>query len=146
MVSEVSAETPELKETEEHPVIEPVAELDETVKEEEKISLEENTAESQDELTHANTDVIENLVDVVEEAIPASKKEEVKPEKVSKKKHLEQTDSDISEFKKGKKKPKYHTFEHDEEEQELHRRGGRSKFKKKKELKNRINTEKLKKH
>ncbi|MCK1862768.1 hypothetical protein MXD99_15345, partial [Legionella pneumophila] len=48
------------------------------------------------------------------------------------KKHLEQTDSDISEFKKGKKKPKYHTFEHDEEEQELHRRGGRSKFKKKK--------------
>lgn len=132
MVSEVSAETPELKETEEHPVIEPVAELDETVKEEEKINSEENTAESQDELTHANTDVIENLVDVVEETIPVSKKEEVKPEKVSKKKHLEQTDSDISEFKKGKKKPKYHTFEHDEEEQELHRRGGRSKFKKKK--------------
>ncbi|HBP6870631.1 TPA: translation initiation factor IF-2 [Legionella pneumophila] len=132
VVSEVSADTSELKETEEHPVIEPVAALDETVKEEEKINSEENTAESQDELTHANTDVIENLVDVVEEAIPVSKKEEVKPEKVSKKKHLEQTDSDISEFKKGKKKPKYHTFEHDEEEQELHRRGGRSKFKKKK--------------
>ncbi|HAT1660570.1 TPA: translation initiation factor IF-2 [Legionella pneumophila] len=132
VVNEVSAENTKLKETEEHQVVEPVAEIEETISEEESSSLEEDTAENQEALTHTSSDILENIVDVSEVVIPVSKKEEIKPEKASKKKHLEQADSDISEFKKGKKKPKYHTFESDDEEQELHRRGGRSKFKKKK--------------
>ncbi|HAT8178364.1 TPA: translation initiation factor IF-2 [Legionella pneumophila] len=134
VVNEVSVETPELQETEEHAVIEPIAEIEETTRKEETSSIEEDKAENQETLTHTSSDVLEDLIDVsaVEVVVPVSKKEEIKPEKTSKKKHLEQTDSDVSEFKKGKKKPKYHTFEHDDEEQELHRRGGRSKFKKKK--------------
>lgn len=58
-----------------------------------------------------------------------------KHDKVAKKKHPETTSNEpesSSEFKKAKKKPKYQSFERDEEDQEGHHRGGRSKFKKRK--------------
>ena len=62
-------------------------------------------------------------------------KEQSKPsEKPGKKKHLDQTNSETesAEFKKAKKKPKYQTFGREEDEQDIHRRGGRNKFKKRK--------------
>jgi translation initiation factor IF-2 len=63
------------------------------------------------------------------------KKEETKPEKSNKKKHLEQTnsESEASDYKKVKRKPKYQAnYEREDEEHDQHRRGGRSKFKKRK--------------
>lgn len=62
-------------------------------------------------------------------------KEEVKSsDKAGKKKHVEQpaTETESTEFKKAKKKPKYQTFNQDEDDQDSHRRGGRNKFKKRK--------------
>lgn len=58
-----------------------------------------------------------------------------KHDKVAKKKHPETTNNEpesSSEFKKAKKKPKYQSFDREEEDQEGHHRGGRSKFKKRK--------------
>lgn len=132
-VSEIPAETPELKETEENTVTESVAEeeVKETPKSEQEINVEEET-EKVESLALLDSDVLVDIAEVSEIVTPASKKEEIKSEKPSKKKHLEQSDSDISEFKKGKKKPKYQTFDRDDEEQDTHRRGGRSKFKKRK--------------
>src|SRR5690606_30143960 len=66
---------------------------------------------------------------------PVKVKEEVKSvEKPGKKKHSESSnaESESAEFKKAKKKPKYQTFTREEDEQDVHRRGGRNKFKKKK--------------
>lgn len=132
-VSEISAETPELKETEENTVTESVAEekAKETPKSEQEINLEEETEEVES-LALLDSDVLVDIAEVSQIVTPASKKEEIKSEKPSKKKHLDQPDSDVSEFKKGKKKPKYQTFDRDDEEQDTHRRGGRSKFKKRK--------------
>ena len=62
-------------------------------------------------------------------------KEEVKTsEKPGKKKHVDQTNTETesTEFKKAKKKPKYQTFDREEDDQDAHRRGGRNKFKKRK--------------
>ncbi len=72
---------------------------------------------------------------VPEVAPEVSTKEEAKPaEKPGKKKHTEptSTESESAEFKKAKKKPKYQTFDREEDDQDAHRRGGRSKFKKRK--------------
>lgn len=65
-------------------------------------------------------------------AIIASKDEMKSSEKPSKKKHVEQSkvESDAAEFKKAKKKPKYQSFDRDDEELDSHRRAGRNKFKK----------------
>jgi translation initiation factor IF-2 len=71
----------------------------------------------------------------LEEVAEATAKEESKLEKPVKKKHAEPvtTEAESAEFKKAKKKPKYHTnYERDDDEQDSHRRGGRSKFKKRK--------------
>jgi translation initiation factor IF-2 len=61
-------------------------------------------------------------------------REEAKGEKTNKKKVAEPiTESESNEFKRAKKKPKYQSFVPEEdEEQDSHRRGGRSKFKKRK--------------
>ncbi|RUR16949.1 translation initiation factor IF-2 [Legionella sp. km535] len=71
---------------------------------------------------------------IIEEVQIASKKEEPKVDKAGKKKHPEiaSTESESAEFKKAKKKPKYQTFDREDDEQDAHRRGGRSKFKKRK--------------
>lgn len=68
-----------------------------------------------------------------ESAEQAAVKDESKLDKPGKKKHTEQpnTESESAEFKKVKKKPKYQTnYTREEDEQDIHRRGGRSKFKK----------------
>lgn len=58
-------------------------------------------------------------------------KEEAKLEKPVKKKPAEAAPTESEgDFKKGKKKPKYQNFQRDEDDQDAHRRGGRSKFKK----------------
>lgn len=88
--------------------------------------------------------VVENAPDLGIEAIdkevgPVGKqefaaKEEVKPaEKVSKRKHADQgnSESEVTDFKKAKKKPKYQVFQVEDEEHDVHRRG-RSRFKKRK--------------
>ncbi|WP_058534465.1 translation initiation factor IF-2 [Legionella saoudiensis] len=63
-------------------------------------------------------------------------KEEAKADKPVKKKHSESTstDSESSDYKKGKKKPKYQASydRGGDDEEDSHRRGGRSKFKKRK--------------
>lgn len=63
--------------------------------------------------------------------VALAKKEEAK---VAKKKHTETStnETETSEFKKGKKKPKYQTFEREEDDQDAPRRAGRNKFKKRK--------------
>lgn len=61
-------------------------------------------------------------------------REEVKSADKPKKKHTEPTtttETESTDFKKAKKKPKYQTFTREEDE-DSHRRGGRSKFKKRK--------------
>ncbi|CAM2755003.1 translation initiation factor IF-2 [Legionella worsleiensis] len=60
--------------------------------------------------------------------------EETKSEKAAKKKHAESpsADSESAEFKKAKKKPKYQSFEREDDDQDSPRRSGRSKFKKRK--------------
>jgi translation initiation factor IF-2 len=68
-------------------------------------------------------------------APPAVKKEDPKTDKATKKKHVEGSPSgepESSDFKKAKKKQKYQGFVGEEEEHDVHRRGGRSKFKKRK--------------
>ncbi len=81
-------------------------------------------------VAHSATDAIDEIEDM---ELPI--KEESKSEKISKKKHFEQSppESESSDFKKAKKKPKYQTSydRGDDEEQEGHRRS-RSKFKKRK--------------
>lgn len=72
--------------------------------------------------------------EIVEKAVAEPAKAEAKHEKGNKKKQAEQSnfDSEMSDFKKAKKKPKYQTFEREEEEGDEHRRGGRNRFKKRK--------------
>lgn len=60
---------------------------------------------------------------------------EQKPEKQNKKKQVEKSNEvEVSDFKKAQKKPKYQTYAQEEEDQEVHRRSSRSKFKKRKGL------------
>ncbi|CAM2898924.1 Translation initiation factor IF-2 [Legionella steigerwaltii] len=123
-LSETPAEAENIVET---------ADVDVETKEEpelEEKALEEKT---EDLLETFSTEVLENtstLGDI--EEVPA--KEEHRLEKQAKKKHVDQgTESDASDFRKAKKKPKYQSiYERDEEEQEGHRRSGRNKFKKRK--------------
>jgi translation initiation factor IF-2 len=72
------------------------------------------------------------LIDLEENRSQITRKDETKSEKLNKKKHLEQpnSDSETSDYKKAKRKPKYHADYEDEEDS--HRRGGRNKFKKRK--------------
>ncbi|MFI4918692.1 MAG: translation initiation factor IF-2 [Legionellales bacterium] len=86
-------------------------------------TLELVASESSDAVTHAK----------VKPGVSA--KEEVKSvDKNNKKKHTEQTktEAESAEFKKAKKKSKNQTFERGDDEQDAHRRGNRSKFKKRK--------------
>ncbi|EHL29359.1 translation initiation factor IF-2 [Legionella drancourtii LLAP12] len=87
------------------------------------------------------TDVIAELTSVEDAVKPAeataatSTKEEIKVEKPIKKKHPEAAspEAESAEFKKAKKKSKYQSnYEREEDDQDAHRRGGRSKFKKRK--------------
>lgn len=97
---------------------------------EEAVVAEEESADPLEALAEK---VLENASpEVVSKA--AIKDESKTSDKANKKKYVEQSksDSDSAEFKKVKKKPKYQTFERDEEELDSHRRGGRSKFKKRK--------------
>ncbi|PWY56664.1 translation initiation factor IF-2 [Legionella qingyii] len=105
-------------ETNEEPVVE------ETLQGEKSEEILENVTPEVLESTNA----IENMEDI-------SIKEEHKLEKQAKKKHVEPAiEPDAADFRKVKKKPKYQqaSFERDDEDQEGHRRGGRSKFKKRK--------------
>ncbi|MCL9683822.1 translation initiation factor IF-2 [Legionella sp. EUR-108] len=109
----------------------------ETSAEEEKAEVAEHPLpeeEPAEPLAVFTEQALEDLT-VPEVAPVAAEKEEAKSsEKPGKKKHAEPTnsDSESAEFKKVKKKPKYQSFEREEDEQEGHRRGGRSKFKKRK--------------
>ncbi|MGC1182999.1 translation initiation factor IF-2 [Legionella sp.] len=89
--------------------------------------IESEAAETKD------TDTEKNDVASSEEIPVPPVKEEAKTEKPSKKKNVEQVnkESESSEFKKGKKKPKYQSnYDREEDDQDGHRRGTRNKFKK----------------
>lgn len=77
-----------------------------------------------------STDIV-----VEQETTQKTHNKDEKHDKAAKKKHTETNNNESeasSEFKKAKKKPKYQNFERDDEEQEGHHRGARSKFKKRK--------------
>lgn len=110
----------------------------------EDISLSESSV---DEIERAGLDTDTSIVSIelqpiddltllqpVEQTAAAPKNEETKIDKAAKKKHAEQVNPEVesAEFKKAKKKPKYQTFDRDDDDQDSHRRGGRSKFKKRK--------------
>jgi translation initiation factor IF-2 len=141
---EVVLDEPETIETEDLNLVSPVDDAMPS-EEVEAVVLNEQSEETVPEIkseTEATKTAVEEAAlivpsaDVIEtDAAPvASKKEEVKSEKPAKKKHVEQanTESESTEFKKAKKKPKYQTFDREDDEQDAHRRGGRSKFKKRK--------------
>ncbi|MBL7481825.1 translation initiation factor IF-2 [Legionella sp. 27fs60] len=111
------------------PVAETQTELSDTVTE----AVTESLPESIDPLEQFAAEVLD--LDKIPEVAPiAAKKEEPKLEKPGKKKHAElaNPESESAEFKKAKKKPKYQTFDREDDEQDAHRRGGRNKFKKRK--------------
>lgn len=107
-------------------------------------SSEAQTAEAKAPGEEANSAEVDPLpllaTDILDLSAPPAEvaatpaREEAKVEKPGKKKHVEPTttETESSDFKKAKKKPKYQTFTRDEEEQDSHRRGGRNKFKKRK--------------
>ncbi|KTD49180.1 Translation initiation factor IF-2 [Legionella quateirensis] len=126
----------------EHPIAdnEEIIESNESV-EDTQTELSDTTTETVTESLPESIDPLEQFADEVldldkiPEITPvAAKKEEPKTEKPGKKKHAElvNTESESAEFKKAKKKPKYQTFDREEDEQDAHRRGGRNKFKKRK--------------
>ncbi|KTD65414.1 Translation initiation factor IF-2 [Legionella santicrucis] len=134
--AEIVLETPSIEESTESS-LEPVETLPETnaeqnqeAKDEVPVSEEEKVEQSSEKLA---ADTLEET-SALEEIAELSLKEDHKTEKPIKKKHTEQgPESDSSDFRKAKKKPKYQTYDRDEEEQDTHRRGsGRSKFKKRK--------------
>lgn len=132
---EIVLETPSIEESTESS-LEPVETLPETkieqdqeAKDEEPVSEEEKVEQFSATLA---ADTLEETSEL-EEIAELSLKEDHKIEKPIKKKHSEQgAESDSSDFRKAKKKPKYQTYDRDDEEQETHRRSGRSKFKKRK--------------
>lgn len=111
--------------------VEPIPTTKESESKDEKVF-----AEMQEQIEHlVASDATATLGETVDAETKANRpiKEEQKPEKSNKKKHTEQVmDPESTEFKKVKKKPKYQSFEREDEDQDQHRRGGRSKFKKRK--------------
>lgn len=133
--AEIVHETPAIAESAEssleqkETIPETTVEQNQEVKEKDSVIEEEKAEQLSDTLAADTLEETSALEEIAELTI----KEDHKIEKPSKKKHLEQaTESESAEFRKAKKKPKYQTYDRDEEEQENHRRGGRSKFKKRK--------------
>ncbi|ARM34345.1 translation initiation factor IF-2 [Legionella longbeachae] len=133
--AEIVHETPAIAESAEssleqkETIPETSVEQNQEVKEKDSVIEEEKAEQLSDTLAADTLEETSALEEIAELTI----KEDHKIEKPSKKKHLEQaTESESAEFRKAKKKPKYQTYDRDEEEQENHRRGGRSKFKKRK--------------
>ncbi len=133
--AEVASEIQQVSETPTESV-EQIAEPSEIIVENQESEVEANPQDEKTEEAPESlaTEVPESTsaIEVMEEI---SIKEEHKLEKQPKKKHVEQTiESDAGDFRKVKKKPKYQqtSYDRDEEDQEGHRRGGRSKFKKRK--------------
>jgi translation initiation factor IF-2 len=134
--AEVASEIPLVSETSTESVEQITEPAEVTVEENQASEVEANPQDEKIEAIPENlaTEVLESTsaIAVMEEV---SIKEEHKLEKQPKKKHVEQViESDVGDFRKVKKKPKYQqtSFDRDEEDQEGHRRGGRSKFKKRK--------------
>lgn len=122
------SETPSVVELTETEVVLDTPEAQEELNEAES-SQEEKSSVSLNEIVTEETE----KTSVLEEIAELSLKEDHKVEKPIKKKHADQSsEPESSDFRKAKKKPKYQTYDRDEEEQETHRRGGRSKFKKRK--------------
>lgn len=123
----------------ESPAVEIPAETDDTVAESTNIK-EESEKEELSQIEKEPVDTLDTfsteIVDTASAIVSTIDKEEAKPEKPGKKKHSEQVniDSESSDYKKMKKKPKYQTFEREDDEQEVHRRSSRNKFKKRKNL------------
>lgn len=96
---------------------------------EEVVTAESNPS---DHSESSDTIAIEVAEDILSEP---TVKQETKPEKTAKKKQSEVIgmEAEGGEYKKGKKKPKFQSFEtEDDDDQEGFRRGGRNKFKKRK--------------
>lgn len=99
----------------------------------------ENTSASQEELAEKPLESFDDNLDAPSELEAIAEvviKDEIKADKSIKKKHVEAVpEPDVSDYKKGKKKTKYQgTYERDrtDDEDDVHRRGGRNKFKKRK--------------
>ncbi len=131
--AEVASEMPPVSETPIESVEQITEPAETTVEENQAHEVEENSQHNEEIPTDLPTEVVVSTSpkEVMEDI---SIKEEQKLEKPSKKKHVEQPiESEAGDFRKVKKKPKYQTsYDRDEEDQEGHRRGGRSKFKKRK--------------
>ncbi|MCL5272994.1 MAG: translation initiation factor IF-2, partial [Gammaproteobacteria bacterium] len=114
--------------------IEPVEAEDLTTAPQAEVSeVAEDLAQSNEVLEQLTPDILAQAeVPAVTPAV--TKKDDPKSEKPGKKKHAEQTtpEAESAEFKKAKKKPKYQSFDREEDDQDAHRRGGRNKFKKRK--------------
>ncbi|MCE0722301.1 translation initiation factor IF-2 [Legionella sp. 9fVS26] len=133
VVSETQSVSETFPETEEH-VGETAAAIEAVEAKEQLESAEKPGDEGTKEHLGSHSEESLEKTSTPEEIAELPKKEDHKLEKPSKKKHVEQVvESDASDFRKVKKKPKYQSaYDRDEEEQEIHRRGGRSKFKKRK--------------
>ncbi|KTD04547.1 Translation initiation factor IF-2 [Fluoribacter gormanii] len=133
---ESTSENSPLSETSIESVEQPIEGAETTVAIKEEPIAEETPKDEKSEeiLENLSTEVLEST-NAIENVEDISITEEHKLEKQAKKKHIEPTvESDAADFRKVKKKPKYQqaTFDRDEDDQEGHRRGGRSKFKKRK--------------
>ncbi|MCW8444986.1 translation initiation factor IF-2 [Fluoribacter gormanii] len=133
---ESTSENSPLSETSIESVEQPIEGAETTVAIKEEPIAEETPKDEKSEeiLENLSTEVLEST-NAIENVEDISINEEHKLEKQAKKKHIEPTvESDAADFRKVKKKPKYQqaTFDRDEDDQEGHRRGGRSKFKKRK--------------
>jgi translation initiation factor IF-2 len=113
--------------------VETQTEVEATTSQTDAIAGTEEVVSSIEPLEQFATEVL-NQAAVPGVAPVVAKKEDVKTEKPGKKKHTEpaNAEAESAEFKKAKKKPKYQTFQSDDDEQDAHRRGGRNKFKKRK--------------
>jgi translation initiation factor IF-2 len=116
----------------ETPIIQEDAAIPEAASTESQTEVE-SSPNTEDNLIDPLAAFASDVLDPIPTTSAPSVKEEVKSEKPHKKKHPESTttESESTEFKKAKKKPKYQTFER-EEDDDAHRRGGRNKFKKRK--------------
>ncbi|KTD11527.1 Translation initiation factor IF-2 [Legionella gratiana] len=133
IVLETSSTTELTAPTESIELTEPVETVFTETEQHQESKEESPQEEKVEEFVETSTTDVSEETSTLEEMAELSLKEEHKPEKQSKKKHADQgVESDSSDFRKAKKKPKYQTYDRDEEEQEVHRRSGRSKFKKRK--------------
>ncbi|MDR3502333.1 MAG: translation initiation factor IF-2 [Legionella sp.] len=128
--SEAITETPIVESIPE--VVHTELEAQEKSQAEADVAVEAPQAEELTEVPAAVLDAPTELEKIAEVVI----KEEIKGDKSIKKKHPEptSTDTETSDYKKAKKKPKYQSaYERvSDDEEDAHRRGGRSKFKKRK--------------